>query len=224
MRKLLIGFVLTLSLLMGAMPSEASPIVAGDTVTLADSFGTIGGGEFILTVNNAFSFITFCLQRTQYIDFSHTFKVDGVTTYAYSDPVANGGIASGPEQGRDYISPQTAFLYTMFRNQTLTGYSFSGTSAQRTASANLLQNAFWMFENELPMDNSNTFVQLANSAVNGGAWSGTGEVKVLNLSYNGIGAQDQLALVPGPSSLVLLGSGIVIFAVTRRRRLARSIA
>jgi hypothetical protein len=215
MRKPLVALLFASALVIGALPSEAAPLIpVGSTIKFSDSHGTTGGGEFILTVNNSFSFISFCLQRTQYIDFTHNFKVDSVTGYATFDPVANGGNI----WGRDYLSQQTAYLYTMFSQGTLTGYKFTGTTAQRVASANALQNAIWMFENELAMDTNNQFVQLANAAVSSGAWKGFGNVKVLNLSLNGVGAQDQLVIqVPGPSALVLLGSALGLFAAVRRR-------
>jgi len=93
-------------------------------------------------------------------------------------------------------------------------------------SANQLQNAIWMFEQEIAMKTSNPFVVLANNAVGLGTWSGLGNVAVMNLSLNGIESQDQLMLlpereitaVPEPASLVLFGSGVSLAAMVRRRR------
>ncbi len=218
MRLALISIVAVVALLAGNTTTQAAPILPGDIVRLADGPGTTGGGEFYLTVNGdpTTTFISFCVQRTEYINFTSPFTVDAVSTYAISDPASNGGDALG----RDYLSPQTAYLYTMFRAGTLTGYNYTpGTF--RVASANSLQNAIWMFEQELPMNTSNPFVVLANNAVSTGAWSGLGDVRALNLSYsNGIEAQDQLAIqeVPEGASLTMLLCGLgVVFAGQRFR-------
>ena len=183
--------------------AQAGPIVAGDYVVLADGPGNTGGGEFNMFVNgSATSFITFCLQRTQYIGFNQKFIVGSVTNYA--DDVG----------GNDYISSQTAWLYTQARNGTLAGYSHTQTAA------NLLQNAIWYFENEITLTNSqvlgNAFIQAAKNANP----TGIGNVRVVNLFYtNGQKAQDQLILqVPGPAALTLLVPGLAALAFMRRRR------
>lgn len=212
LRVKVVFLVLAMALCVKSTAAAGPIIMAGDSVKLSDGPGTTNGGEFILLVNNSWAFITFCLQRTEYINFTDVYKVDAVSPFAASDPAANGGDAFG----RDYLSQQTAFLYTMFRNGTLAGYNYSGSG--RPASANDLQIAIWMFENELSMDASNPFVILANTAVTSGAWSGLGSVRALNLSLNGVEAQDQLALVPEPASLTLLGLGLLGLASSVRRR------
>jgi hypothetical protein len=228
-----ISRVLVALIFTGALSTAAyaDAIHVGDSIKFADGPGTTGGGEFLVTVSNGGtvldSFITFCLQRTEYIDYSTTFRIGGINEYAMTDPVANGGDSV---KGFDYISPHTAYLYTHFRAGTLSGYDYN--SSNRWVSANHLQNAIWWFEQEISTSqSSNPFVVLATNAVNSGAWSGIGNVRVINLFFpNGAEAQDQLALidppasavVPEPTTLALLGLGLGVGAWRRFRKGRRS--
>jgi hypothetical protein len=208
----------------GGVVADASPLMPGDDIHVLNGPGTTGGGEFTIVVDETTSFVSFCLQQTEYINFVNAFNVDSISSYAISDPVSRGGDA----EGKDYLSAQTAFLYTQFREGTLTGYDYAGPN--RWQSANNLQNAIWMFEQEIPTILSNQFVMLANNAVSLGAWSGLGNVRVMNLSLNGVESQDQLMLVPGrdiaevpePASLILFGSGVSLAAMARRRQRRRA--
>lgn len=187
-------------------------VAPGDHIRFADGPGTTGGGEFTLTVVETLDqFISFCLQKTETINFTTTFVVGDISRYTVSESLATGGDA----HGRDYLSPQTQFLYTQFRRGTLSGY-VSGSAA----SANDLQRAFWWFEGEGP-NPGNAFVALANQAVLGG-YTGNPRVRVLNLYYpNGRNAQDQLTMVPEPAETALLGLGLSLAAWRLRRRRAR---
>ena len=219
------AFVLSLAitLLAGAAIADAAPLTVGDDIHVLDGPGTTGGGEFTIVVDATTNFVSFCLQRTEYINFTSAFNVDAISTFAVSDPVANGG--NPLDLYRDYLSAQTAFLYTHFRAGTLSGYNYVA-GAGRVASANSLQNAIWMLEQEIPTIASNPFVMLANTAVTSGAWKGLGNVRVMNLSRGTEEAQDQLMLVPGrditevpePASLILFGSGLSAAAMARRRQ------
>ena len=218
LRPLVLLFTVTL-LSVAASPVYAIPVAVGDDIHVLNGPGTTGGGEFTIVVDDTTSFISFCLQQTEYINFVNAFHVDAISTFAISDPISRGGDAAG----RDYLSPHTAFLYTEFREGTLDGYDYG---AGRVVSANNLQYAIWMFEGEIAMNAANPFVALANTAVALGEWSGLGNVRVMNLSLNGVESQDQLMLVPGrditavpePASLVLFGSGVSLAAMVRRRR------
>ena len=101
------------------MAAGADPIEAGDVVRFSDLPGNTGGGEFKLTdVNNAAEWIiTFCLQKTEYMNFTSNFIVGSINTYTLTDPNDKGGV-----NGEDPISSQTAWLYTQFTNQTLSKY------------------------------------------------------------------------------------------------------
>ena len=222
---LVFAFIFVIMLRGGTL--SAAPVAVNDYVKFTNGPGTTGGGEFGVLGDDIDAFITFCLQRTQYIDFTNAFHVDGITDYAYSDPISNGGDGTG----KDFLSAQTAFLYTQFSLGSLTGYDYLNTGIGRGTSANKLQNAIWMFEQELAMDVNNYYVKLANKALADGLWSGIGDVRVMNLSLRGVGAQDQLVIippdrditaVPEPASLVMFGSGLSAIAMARKRRAARA--
>ena len=211
------------AVIMGALCAvpvvEADPIGVGDVIRFQAGPGTTGGGEFLVTWNDSESFITFCLQRTEYLDYSTHFVVRGVSPFASSDDTAHGGDGSG----HDALSPQTAWLYTAFRAGSLTGYDYDGVS--RWQSADDLQNAIWWFEDELLANPDNAFVTAANFAVLNG-WSGIGSVRALNLEFpDGREAQDQLALtpVPEPATLTLLSSALALIAWRKRRALSNRL-
>ena len=219
--------VLVLLVLFGSLPMAvfAGPIQSGDVVRFSDEPGNTGGGEFKLTdVSNAADWIiTFCLQKTEYMNFTSDFFVGSITDHTLTDPGDKGGDINGEDQ----ISTWTAWLYTQFTNQTLANYSYNNTAtaqfANRQDSANALQRAIWGFEGEEALDGSNYYVNLAQN--NTPQNFGLGDVRVLNLyvysatgDHKGAEAQDQLTRVPEPSTMALMGVGLFSLCVRRRQR------
>ena len=219
--------ILTLLALVAVIPMKAGadPIAVGEIVKFSDRPGNTGGGEFNLvdTSNLTEWIITFCLQKTEYMNFTNDFIVGSINDYTLTDPDDKGGV-----DGKDPLSSQTAWLYTQFYNGTLENYvyGFDGNAlfANREASANALQHAFWGFENEETLDTNNFYVQLALN--NTPADFEIGRVGVLNLYLwdktkpGGLGAeaQDQLTMrVPEPATMALMGIGVLGMAVSRRR-------
>ena len=220
--------VLALLVVVGSIPvaAGADPIAVGDVVRFSDLPGNSGGGEFKLTdtANPLEWIITFCLQKTEYMNFTNNFIVGSITDHTLTDPNDKGGVG-----GQDPLSSQTAWLYTQFYNGSLANYVYGSTGnavfGSREESANALQHAFWGFEDEEALDANNFFVQLALN--NTPADFGLGRVAVLNMYLydptkpGGIGveAQDQITMqVPEPSTLALLGAGLLGVCIRRRRQ------
>lgn len=210
------GLLLTLGM---ASTAQADNISAGSAVTFADGPGNIAGAFYMTPDGNAADrFMTFCLQMSVDSDVADTYRVDSITNYVFEDPEVKGGDING----RDYLSSETAWLYTQLRSG-----AFGDPNSMSDDTANAFQWAFWILEgenNEVPWDSyhdlANSFILAARQAVANGSWSGIGNVRVLNLvTLDGREAQDQLVLIntPEPASLALIASGAFALYFRKRR-------
>lgn len=208
MKKLVFLFVLAVTLI-AVQANAGDNVNVGDLLKFTDSYGSTNGGEFIVTNSTTGSeWISFCLERDEYISFGLSYKVNDISSFAIA-----GGVNTDSNDQLDY---RTAYLYTKFRAGTLSNYDY-GTGELRVNSANSLQNAIWYIEQEISTGldtQANNWVQEATEA----GWTNWGNVQVINIvDSNNKNCQSQLALVPEPSILALLGLGLCAVPVLTRR-------
>ena len=201
----LLSIMLCMTLAM-CQSAYADPISAGDIITLSDGPGTTNGGEFRVYHNGGYQFNTFCLERNEYFSFGQNLTVVGI-----SDKAIQGGV--GPDG--DPIRPMTAYLFTQFSSGTYSLYDYG---AGRDASANAMQLAIWFIEGEWIQPLTDLALAFYDDAFRAD-WKNIGNVRVLNLvNASGGLAQDQLVMVPEPSTLLLLGAGLLGLGILGRKK------
>ncbi len=210
-------------------------VAATPTVTVDRQTGTYPGtvavlmGEFQLTPNaelgaqlgSSGSFQSFCIEASEPIVVGDTYAA-AINDEALLGDGRMPGELAGPEGG-DLISPQTAYLYTEFRNGTLAGYNYN-IGVDRGISAMSLQTAIWYLEGEGAYSyatlspEAKGFVDAANAS----GWTTIGDVRVLNLTALDANSkmtyQDMLCTVPAPGALLLGAFGVSLVGWMRQRK------
>lgn len=217
------------ALLAGAQMASAQ-VAAGSVVKLDTSLpGSQGpfAGSVVSGPGAGGSFLSFCLEKYETFTPGSNLYVKSVT-----GATTNAAWGSYGASTSDPLSNATAWLFTQYSTNTLSG--FSATSSSK---ANSLQNAIWYLEDEISWTSmysdtqAKAWVALAQTATSGpNSWTNSGNVQVLNLFKNANytqHAQDQLyyyvtSPVPETETYAMLLAGLGVMGAIVRRRKAKA--
>ncbi len=214
---------------------RADLLQVGDTIRFNDGpgfGGPVGGGEFQVDkkVGSSWSndiFRTFCVELTEHISFNTAYKVGGISTKTVATNMS--------------LTKEVAVLYSEFMSKSTnffgSGVTYDYTNpTQHDKDATSLQEAIWSLMGWSTGNYSGfnfvldakalQFIAAAqnfvanNSAAANDAFA---HVRILNVvDANGNNKQDQLYMVPEPTSLLVwsvIGLVVATTSVSRRRQL-----
>lgn len=185
-----------------ATSSYALPLAVGNSVKFEYvNPHAVGGGPFNVFVNGSSeaSFKTFCVEETEYITIGDTYLVHSI---------GNTAILSNWD-----LKDEVAWLYTQY----YTGAIMDGPG---------IQEAIWYYTPGSKGEPANQLANDAANAVNGG-WKNNGRVQIFNpvevvASQEAIiHKQSMLVYVPEPSTMLLMGLGMLGLGLLSRKRRAR---
>jgi hypothetical protein len=213
------------AVLAAFQPAQADTIVLRDWT--AGNFANNaagGGGPFQATTTGALlgdsSFVTFCLEFTEHFQYNTTYNF---TLSNAATAGGGGGVCDSSGNCRDPLSNATMWLYYQVASGGFLSFAQFGTGAGVGAR---VQEAIWYLENERSSGQISTSAStLANFALTQD-WSSLynqgHRVWALNLTTSTGGqVQDQLGYtrvsVPEPATLAMVGLGLVVANIRRRR-------